>query len=347
MIRVGLVGIGFMGWIHWLAYRRAAGARVAAICTRDPRRLAGDWRGIQGNFGPPGDIVDLAGVATHADLDDMLADPGIDLVDVTLPTSLHADVAIRALEAGKHVLCEKPMALRPADCDRMVDAARRADRLLMVAHVLPFLAEYRWALETIRDGRHGAVRGGSFRRVISDPAWLQDFWNPDRIGGPLLDLHVHDAHFILLAFGKPDEVTSVGRLRGGVPEFWHSLFRFADRGIVVEATSGTIDQQGRSFTHGFEIHLERATLLFDFAVLGGEGRYLCEPTLLDDRGGAVKAALPAADPVDGFTAEIAEAVRCIEEGRPSDILGATLATDAMRLCAAQAESLRTGRPVRL
>jgi predicted homoserine dehydrogenase-like protein len=51
VIRVGLIGIGFMGWIHWLAYQRMAGARVAAISTRNPQRLAGDWRGIQGNFG--------------------------------------------------------------------------------------------------------------------------------------------------------------------------------------------------------------------------------------------------------------------------------------------------------
>ena len=59
MIRVGMIGIGFMGWIHWLAYQRLGGARVAAISERIPQRLAGDWRGIQGNFGPPGEQVDL------------------------------------------------------------------------------------------------------------------------------------------------------------------------------------------------------------------------------------------------------------------------------------------------
>jgi predicted dehydrogenase len=115
VIRVGIVGIGFMGWIHWLAYERMGGARVTAISTRSPQRLAGDWRGIQGNFGPPGEQVDLKGVSAYAKLDDLLNDSQVDLVDITLPNSLHADVAVRALEAGKHVLCEKPMALTLTD----------------------------------------------------------------------------------------------------------------------------------------------------------------------------------------------------------------------------------------
>jgi predicted dehydrogenase len=342
VIRVGIVGIGFMGWIHWLAYQRVAGARVAAICTRDEKRRAGDWRGIQGNFGPPGEEVDLKDVARHATLDALLADRHVDLVDVTLPTSLHAEVAVRALEAGKHVLCEKPMALRLADCERMVDAAKRANRLLMVGHVLPFFPEYDWALKTIRGGHCGAVLGGAFRRVIADPIWLKDFWSVDKIGGPMLDLHIHDAHFIRLVFGMPTEVTTNGRMRNGVPEFWHSQFRFSDRGLAVEATCGTIHQQGRPFTHSYEIHLERATLMFDFAVIGGDGRYLCEPTLLDDEGGVQRAELSGGDPIDAFANEQREVVRCIRDGQTSEVLGAILAQDAIRLCERQAESLKRG-----
>ena len=111
MIRVGIVGLGFMGWIHWLAWRKVRSAQVAAICTRDQRRLTGDWRGIRGNFGPPGEQVDLSGITAYANLDDLLGDEQIDVVDITLPTYLHAETTIRALTAGKHVLCEKPMAL--------------------------------------------------------------------------------------------------------------------------------------------------------------------------------------------------------------------------------------------
>ena len=103
MIRVGIIGIGFIGWIHWLAYHRLGGVKVVAISESIPERLAGDWRNIKGNFGPPGEQVDLSGINAYANLDDLLRDPQVELVDITLPTFLHADIAVRALEAGKQV----------------------------------------------------------------------------------------------------------------------------------------------------------------------------------------------------------------------------------------------------
>jgi predicted dehydrogenase len=347
MIRVGIAGIGFMGWIHWLAYQRLRGVRVAAICEQNAKRLAGDWRDIRGNFGPPGEKVDLSGVATYEHLNAMLDDPAIDLVDITLPTALHTDIAVRALRAGKHVFCEKPMALTTRECDRSLRAAENADRHLLVGHVLPFFAEYDWARRTIDGGKYGRLQGGSFRRVISDPTWLSQYWNPDVFGGPMLDLHVHDAHFIRLVFGMPTGVTSHGRLRGDVPQFWHSQFEFADEPYVVEATSGTIDQQGRGFDHGFEVHLERATIQFEFATFGSDGHYLCEPTLLDDRGRVKRPKLTGGDPLDAFTAELRHAMGCIRDDEPSPLLNAELARDAIRICDRQTESLRKGRRVRM
>ena len=73
MIRVGIVGMGFMGWVHWLSYQQMRGMRVAAICSRNPRKLAGDWRDIRGNFGPPGEKVQLNGAAAYSELDQLLA----------------------------------------------------------------------------------------------------------------------------------------------------------------------------------------------------------------------------------------------------------------------------------
>ena len=86
-----------MGWIHYLAYQKVKGVKLAAVCTRDPKKLAGDWRSIQGNFGPPGEKVDLAGVAKYSNLAELLGDPSIDLVDLCLPPNLHCEAAIAAL----------------------------------------------------------------------------------------------------------------------------------------------------------------------------------------------------------------------------------------------------------
>ena len=88
----------------------------------------------------------------YADVAELLADPQVDLVDLCVPNDEHARLAIRALEAGKHVLVEKPIALTTADADAMVAAARASGKLLMVAHVLPFFPEFAFAAEAVAIG---------------------------------------------------------------------------------------------------------------------------------------------------------------------------------------------------
>src|SRR5262245_48556194 len=120
MVRIGIVGIGFMGMIHYLAARKLHGAQVTALCSRDKKKLDGDWTSIQGNFGPRGEQMDLGGIKKYARLEDMLADKDIDLIDVCNPTHLHPETALKALAAGKHVLVEKAIALEAKDADAMV-----------------------------------------------------------------------------------------------------------------------------------------------------------------------------------------------------------------------------------
>src|SRR5262249_23677686 len=101
MVRIGIAGIGFMGMIHYLPAAKLRGAKVTAVQSRDVKKRAGDWRGIRGNFGPPGTQMDLGKVKRHEHFDDLLADD-IDLVDICTPTHLHEEMAIAALKAGKH-----------------------------------------------------------------------------------------------------------------------------------------------------------------------------------------------------------------------------------------------------
>ncbi|HAY79700.1 MAG TPA: gfo/Idh/MocA family oxidoreductase, partial [Planctomycetaceae bacterium] len=245
MVRVGIAGVGFMGWIHYLAYQHATGAKLTAFCSRSEKKRAGDWRDIQGNFGPPGEQIDVSDLTAHASYEALLQDPDIDLVDICLPPDQHADATIAALQAGKHVLVEKPMALTTDQCEQMVNVAQEAGKQVFVAHVLPFFPEYAHARSVIADGQYGQLIGGNFKRVISDPLWLEDFYDPQRVGGPLVDLHVHDAHLIRMLFGMPSAVTSTGRMRGEVVEYCDTLFHFDDNPtLVVRATGGVINQQG-------------------------------------------------------------------------------------------------------
>src|SRR5690606_7744198 len=154
------------------------------ICTRDEKKLSGDWRGIQGNFGPPGEVMDLGGIATYKQLDELLADPDIDLVDLCLPPALHAEGAEAAFAAGKHVFCEKPIALSTSEADRMVAAAAAANKQLLIGHGMPFFPEFAFVRRTIDEGKHGRFLGGHFKRIISDPQWLPDFFDPQKVGGP-------------------------------------------------------------------------------------------------------------------------------------------------------------------
>lgn len=342
MLKVGIAGLGFMGWIHWLAYQKTAGVEVAAICTPEENRLQGDWTDIKGNFGPPGGKVDLSSIQTYANLDDLMGDPDLDVIDICMPPAMHSPTIVQAASAGKHVFCEKPLALNLEDCDRAVDACKQNGKHLMVGQVLPFFVEFQFAREAITSGKYGKLLGGSFRRVISDPMWLKSFYDPAVIGGPLFDLHVHDAHFVRLLFGMPTGAYSCGRIRGEVVDYCNSIFQFEDSQLAVTCTSGVINQQGRPFSHGYEIHLEKATIQFNFQAFADAPETMPVKVLTDD-GKVVRPELGDGDPVYAFGREIQEAANCFTEDRESDILNGALARDAIAICQMQSESVKQKR----
>jgi predicted dehydrogenase len=338
MTRIGIVGIGFMGMIHYLAARKLKGAEVTALCSRDPKKLAGDWRTIQGNFGPRGEMMDLSSLKKYERFDQLLADPDIDLVDVCNPTNLHPETALRALQAGKHVLVEKAIALRPEDADEMVSAARKAGRLLMVAHVLPFVPEFAYAAEAVRSGRHGKLLGAHFKRVISRPDWSAEIGDAAKTGGPAVDLHIHDTHFIGLVCGVPERVFATGVMEGGAVQYLTTLYLYPDGGKAVTCSSGAVAQKGRPFVHGFEIYLERATLTYESGAT--------PLTVLTADGKSEMPTLPGGeDATAAFTAEIQSAVDGAAAGREPDLLSGKLARDALVLCHRECESVARGEPV--
>lgn len=337
MLKIGITGLGFMGMIHYLAYQKLDGIQVTAICETIPERRKGDWTSIKGNFGPQGTMMDLSGISVYADLKDLLSDSNVDLLDICLPPNAHAATAIAALNAGKHVLSEKPITLKLEDADRMISAAETNNKLFMVAHVLPFFTAYAFVYDAVQSGRYGKLLGGHFNRVISDPVWLKNFYDMNTIGGPLLDLHIHDAHFIRLLFGLPKTVQSSGRLRGGTPEYFSTQFLYDDSDILVTSNSGCIFQQGRPFMANFEVHFEKAALVLDGAV----------PTILTEDGKAEKANIPELDEIGVFADELKEVTDSVQRGQVSPILDGQLARDALYLALKEMESIQTRKPVNL
>jgi predicted dehydrogenase len=336
-VRIGIVGVGFMGMIHFLAARKLKDARVTAICSRDARKRQGDWRGIQGNFGPAGTQMDLKGIKSYADLDELLADPAIDLVDVCNPTHLHPETAIQALKAGKHVLVEKAIALEPRDADAMVQAARKVGKLLMVAHVLPFIPEFAFAARAIRGGEYGKLLAADFQRVISKPDWSADIGDAAKTGGPAIDLHIHDTHFIGLVCGVPGKVFSSGVVEKDAVVHLTTSYLYGAGGPAVTCTSGALAQKGRPFVHGFEIFLEKATLLHQSGT---------QPlTVLTPDGKVKQPKLKAGEELAGFTAELQAAADGVASGKEPDLLRGQLARDALVLCHKECQSVRTGKIV--
>jgi predicted dehydrogenase len=207
------------------------------------------------------------------------------------------------MEHGKDVLIEKPVALSIEGCHRIQEVSKRTGRLAMVAHVLPYMGPFAYATDLARSGKYGPAIGGYFKRVISDPTWIPDFYQADKVGGPLVDLHVHDLHWIQLLFGKPRRAHAVGRMRGSVAKYVHVIYEFESPDIAVSSSSGVIDGPGRPFTHAFELHLQDATVHFEFAAHSDQAEVMPLKVITRD-GQVLRPELPAADDISAFQAEI-------------------------------------------
>lgn len=341
MVKVGIVGIGFMGVTHFKALQQVKGARVAAISTRDAKKISGDWRSIKGNFGDSGGMQDLKGISRYADLDDLLADDSIDLVDICLPTHLHRDVTIAALQAGKHVLVEKPLALDLKDADAMIAAAKKANRLLMVGHVLRFFPTFAEAHALAHDGKYGALLGAHFKRIISRPAWAADdhFEDTSKSGGAAIDLHIHDTDFVKHLAGIPQRVQSSGSVAAnGSVLYINTQYLYAESNIAITAQSGAIAMRGVSFEHGFDLYLERATLRFN-NVFTGENVHLATAD------GKTKIYRPRRK--EAFVGQLQHAVDCVRENRVSELIDASEARTALAICLQERQSVLTNKPVRI
>jgi predicted dehydrogenase len=258
-VKLGIIGLGFMGTTHLKAALALPEIEVAAVCSRDEKKLSGDFSEIRGNNSDPGGQVDLSTVAKYREISALLADPSLDAVDISLPTGMHESVTLAALAAGKHVLVEKPMALDGASADRMLDAAERTGRVLMSAQVIRFWPEYAALRETLCSGRLGAFRDATFRRRCAAPSW--GVWE----GGGAFDLLIHDFDFVLHLLGKPAALSATGTYDdpAGI-DILHALLLYPD-GAEVLITGGWHNRGEYPFSMEFTATFDRDTIEFSTA----------------------------------------------------------------------------------
>lgn len=209
-MRIGIVGLGFMGATHLRVWPSVVGAELAAVASSYAAKLNGGLSSIAGNLNTSPEPIDLGTAARYATLDELIADSTIDAVDLCTPSYLHAEQAVAALEAGKNVLVEKPMATSAADCERMLDAAAASGKVLMVGHVLRFWPDYVAALQLVRSGSLGELKSVSLRRKCGAPGWSDWLQDKSKSGGAVLDLLIHDFDYCRQLLGMPQSVRATG-----------------------------------------------------------------------------------------------------------------------------------------
>lgn len=301
-VGVGIIGLGFMGGTHYRAYEAAQNAgfqcRVIGVCDRSPERLTGR-ADVLGNIdtGHGERLFDPTKLRAAREPRELFADPRIHLVSICTPTDSHADLAVAAMRAGKHVLVEKPVALTGGDARRIAAAARETGKLCMPAMCMRFWPGWTWLRDRVRDGRFGPVRSAVFQRLGSAPTWNREFYGDNsRSGGSLFDLHIHDADFIRWCFGPPRAVVSTGSLAHVT-----TLYQYGDAGPRHVAAEGGQDHSpGFGFRMRYIVCFERATADFDL------GR---SPQLQLHRDGAsTPVDLPAGAGYDGQIRHILDAI---------------------------------------
>jgi myo-inositol 2-dehydrogenase/D-chiro-inositol 1-dehydrogenase len=313
-LTVGVVGAGSMAHTHLASWQRLG---VPAVVYSPSGRAAS----FAGNY--------AATVA--ADLDELIAGCGV--LDICSPTGTHRALAERGMAAGRHVICEKPLALTHGDAAAMIAAAETAGVQLHVAHVVRYFAAYATARGLVRDGAVGAVRSVRLRRTGGAPesAWFHDDASS---GGVLMDQMIHDFDYARWVLGEVDVV--VAHTEAG---------RTEDRHPVVRATATLTHASGATsqLTGGWLAREEPFTTSLTVIGDAGEIRHTNSGGAIEViRGDDVRAIDLGTDlPYDTQLAEFAAAIA----GGPAPRVSPADALAALDLTLAARQSAATGDPV--
>ncbi len=220
MLKVGLVGVGGISGAHIPVWEEMKDAELVALCDIRPERME-----------------KFEEKRCYINFDEMLEKEELDILDICLPTYLHADFAIKAMEKGINVITEKPISLKNEDVERVYTAAEKNNVKFMVAHVLRFWPEYELLKEIYDTKKYGRLLSGTMIRLGGYPKWSWDGWMMDekRSGMVPFDLHIHDLDFMVYAFGLP-KVKYQYRSKLPDQDYISLIYDFGDFSINSEAS---------------------------------------------------------------------------------------------------------------
>jgi len=327
VLRVAIAGAGFMGGTHAPRWAAQEGVRVVGVYSRSLARAES--------------VAGPVGAEAKDDIEALLRLEA-DVVDICLPTDTHREVALRAFAAGRHVVCEKPVALTVQDGEQMAAAARAAGRLLLVAHVVRFWPEYARLFELVREGAIGRPTSAVAERLQEGPGWTPDTGSVHaRSGGQVVDLQIHDDDYLAWLFGMPRSVHCQGTAR-------HMFTTYAFDGATATAEAASDMPAGYPFTSTVRVRGEGGVLEYVFRAGGTRpdepGGGVSDLTLYRPGKPAERIAVPSGDP---YTVQIAHFADCLRRGQPSAVVSPEGSIRALRVALAARESLETGRPARV
>lgn len=336
-MNVGIIGLGFMGKMHLNCYQNIDSATVTAICDIDPKAFEGS--GTAGNIAGAEAKLDLSGIARFNSIDDFLGKADVEAVSIALPTSLHAEATVKAFAAGKHVLCEKPMALDADQCKDIISAANKAGKILQIGHCIRFWPAYAHAAKLVKDNTYGPLYAATFRRLSCTPTWSSNNWmmDPAQGGTAAFDLHVHDTDFVQYILGMPKAVFA-RKAKGYAGEFDHIVCQYIyDAPTAVTAEGGWVCSNSFGFQMSFDLIFEKATVNFDitrpvpYRICPADGDAF-EPKLED---------------ADGYLLELKHFVKTIRGQTTDAILTPEDSMKSIELVLAEMESAKSGKIVTL
>ncbi len=329
MIRIGMLGAGVIADIHSASFKRLTDATITKIfaTSREDREALAAKRG--------------ASAVTTADA--VLGAGDVDAVLICTPTSSHAEYTIAALEAGKHVFCEKPMALTLADADRMIDAARHSGRVLMIGLVLRWFHEFKKLKQIVDSGVIGEVRIARTTRAAGFPRGRDD-WYADlaQSGGLAFDMITHDYDFLRWCFGEVSHVMARGLRNETLDHLDYCL-------VLARFRSGVLAHVEGSWAHPAGAFFTRAEFAGTAGLITFDSRRTTPFTLSlrQTRGGGPGVAVPES-PVEEspYLQEMRHFLAVVRGEEPLAVTPED-GREALRIALAVNRSIETGAPVRV